>query len=114
MVFPQCTAKTTYIHDLLDEPVQTSQEIRDLLDQSSEEIVGYLNGSFKTYIEGIETQADNIKTKTDGATTEEITRLHGLTSSAQEQLNAKQSLITYGTTAPTSLATGQIYIRYKA
>lgn len=112
MAFPQCTAKTTYIHDLLDEPVQTSQELRDLLDQSSEEIVGYLNGSFKTYIEGIATQTDDIKTKTDGATTDEITRLHGLTSSVQEQLNAKQKSITSGTAAPSGGADGDVYLRY--
>lgn len=114
MVFPTCPAKTTYIHDLPSEPNQTSQELRDLFDQCGEEIVEYLNNSFKSYIEGIATQVDINKTKIAGAEAEEIEKLSGVTDPIQTQLNGKQKAITSGTDAKVNAdgVNGDIYLRY--
>lgn len=98
-----------FINNTLIPELETSIELKQsVVDGVTDTKIGYL----ASVTSDIQTQLNAITAKTDEVSATELDRLAGVTGDVQSQLNAKQPTILSGTAAPSSLAEGQIYLRY--
>jgi hypothetical protein len=138
MALPKFNTSVANMQSLPDEPTTTADALKILMDKAPTDIQSYLNDTFIPALEAalelkqaivdgvdnikiaylsnvasdIQAQLNAITEKTDEVTATELDRLAGVTGDVQAQLNSKQATILSGTAAPSSLASGAIYLRY--
>lgn len=109
MTLSICSAQTSVIRQLADEPAITSEELKAAFDAPADNIKTWLN---TTHISELENALGNKQNAVNGVSDTELAFLSGASSNIQTQINTKQKTISSGTSAPSGGSDGDIYLQY--
>lgn len=113
MTLSICSAQTSVIRQLADEPAITSEELKAAFDAPADNIKTWLN---TTHISELENALGDKQNAVNGVSDTELAFLSGASSNIQTQINninsTKQKTISSGTSAPSGGSDGDIYLQY--
>ena len=137
MGLKNCTADVNVVRDLPDEPSMSAAELKAAFDGAAENVKGWINNVFIPELDEALAKKQGVvsgaassimagdlnteralvsdsygKIAVSEVTSLELERLIGLSENVQTQINALQSKITTGTSAPSGGEDGDIYIQY--